>query len=47
LLALLGGSKPGIGLEATVVFVALGLLIVFVGKTPCEKTIENIFPKKG
>jgi methionine-rich copper-binding protein CopC len=26
-----GGSKPGIGLDSTIVFVALGLMIVFVG----------------
>ena len=26
-----GGSKPGIGLDLTIVFVALGLMIVFVG----------------
>jgi hypothetical protein len=26
-----GGSKPGIGLDPTIVFVALGLMIVFVG----------------
>jgi hypothetical protein len=26
-----GGSKPGIGLDTTIVFAALGLMIVFVG----------------
>jgi hypothetical protein len=26
-----GGSKPGIGLDTSIVFVALGLMIVFVG----------------
>jgi hypothetical protein len=32
-----GGSKPGIGLDPTVVFVALGLMIVFVGISRARK----------